>query len=269
VASSVVSRRALLRGVGLAVLGSAAAAACGPFTDPGPVARLKRAGKVRAGYAELAPYTAADPGDGERTIGASAALTAAAFAHLGVDTVDWRRRELRELIDELRAGRIDVVATPLPAGGIDCAGAAATAPLLRTGFAALTAPGAAADPAQIAAAGGRVGTLDGFPVPTGDAPVTAAGTTGAAHLALEGGRVDALVLPTAAAHALAGDLQVTELDAPPVDLVLLVRAPDEALARAIDEAIADLPDAAGLVTAAGLPEGDLVSPPDPAAIPSC
>ena len=190
-ASSVVSRRALLRGVGLLVAGGAAAAACGPLTDSGPVARLRRAGAVRAGYAELAPYTSADPHDGAQTVGAAAALTAAAFAELGVDRIDWRRRELRALVDELRAGRIDLIATPLPVGAVDCA------------------------------------------------------------------------------HALAGDLTVTELPAPPVELVLLVRTADQALARAYDEAVGALPDRAALVTAAGLSADDLLTAPDPAAIPSC
>lgn len=267
--SSVLSRRTLLRGVGLAVAGGAAAAACGPFTDSGPVARFRRAGEVRIGYAELAPYTAADPRDGAQTVGAAAALTTAVFDSLGVRRIDWRRRDLHALPEELRAGKIDLVATPLPIAAVDCTRAAATAALMRTGFAAVTAPGATADPAQIAAAGGRVGTLAGFPVPTGAAEVTAAATIEAARTALAEGRVDALVLPAPAAHVLAGDLAVTALDAPPVDLVLQVRAADAALAYAYDEAVGALPDRVGLVTAAGLPAEDLVTAPDRGAIPYC
>ncbi|MFG5410328.1 transporter substrate-binding domain-containing protein [Piscinibacter sakaiensis] len=75
------------------------------------LARLQRAGQLRAGYAVEAPYAVVLPdgsvgGESPRTLRHVA-------ARLGLDRIDWLQLPFEGLIDALRARRVDVVSAGL------------------------------------------------------------------------------------------------------------------------------------------------------------
>lgn len=75
------------------------------------LSRLQRQGAVRIGYAVEPPYAFLTP-DGEVT-GEAPEIAARMAARLGIARVDWCGMEFGALIDELEAGRIDVIAAGL------------------------------------------------------------------------------------------------------------------------------------------------------------
>jgi polar amino acid transport system substrate-binding protein len=72
------------------------------------LARVRREGVVRVGYAPERPYAFRTP-DG-RVTGESPELARAVLRTLGVGRVEWVQTEFRALIPELRAGRFDLIA---------------------------------------------------------------------------------------------------------------------------------------------------------------
>jgi len=74
----------------------------------GSLERVRETGVLRVGYAEEAPYAFLTPA-GEVS-GQSPELARRIAARLGVRNIEWRVVEFGALIDELRRGRIDVVA---------------------------------------------------------------------------------------------------------------------------------------------------------------
>lgn len=70
--------------------------------------RLQRAGVIRIGYAIEAPYAILEPGG--RVTGESAEIARLVVARLEINQIEWRLVEFDELIPELMAGRIDVIA---------------------------------------------------------------------------------------------------------------------------------------------------------------
>lgn len=76
--------------------------------DDGSLERIRKSGVIRIGYAVEAPYAFLTPG-GEVT-GQSPELARAIARRMGVEHVQWRLSEFGDLIGELKAGRIDVIA---------------------------------------------------------------------------------------------------------------------------------------------------------------
>jgi polar amino acid transport system substrate-binding protein len=70
--------------------------------------RLRKGGSIRIGYAVEAPYAMLRP-DGSVT-GESPEIAKVVAARLGIGRIVWRQVEFGSLIDELEAGRIDVIA---------------------------------------------------------------------------------------------------------------------------------------------------------------
>lgn len=73
--------------------------------------RLRREGHIRIGYAVEAPYAFLTP-EGEVT-GESPEVAKRIVDRLGIRRIIWRNMEFGELIPELNAGRIDVIAAGL------------------------------------------------------------------------------------------------------------------------------------------------------------
>ena len=90
------------------VLGGGAAGLwwCRPADDA--LARARRTGVIRIGYAVEAPY-AFLTADGKVT-GESPEIARVVAAHLGIPRVEWRLVEFADLIDGLEARRFDVIA---------------------------------------------------------------------------------------------------------------------------------------------------------------
>ncbi|MBI5520896.1 MAG: ectoine/hydroxyectoine ABC transporter substrate-binding protein EhuB [Desulfovibrio sp.] len=76
--------------------------------DDGSLERIRKSGVIRIGYAVEAPYAFLTP-SGEVT-GQSPLVARAVALRLGVKHVQWRLSEFADLIGELKAGRIDVIA---------------------------------------------------------------------------------------------------------------------------------------------------------------
>ena len=72
-------------------------------------ARSGRPGFIRIGYAVEAPYAFLTP-DGELT-GESPEVAKRITSRLGIPRITWRQVEFASLIDELDAGRIDMIAS--------------------------------------------------------------------------------------------------------------------------------------------------------------
>lgn len=72
------------------------------------LSRLQKSGVIRIGYAIEAPYAYLKPG-GEVT-GESPEIARRIVARLGIREIEWRQVEFGELITELKASRIDVIA---------------------------------------------------------------------------------------------------------------------------------------------------------------
>jgi polar amino acid transport system substrate-binding protein len=70
--------------------------------------RLRERGTIRIGFAIEPPYAFVD-GRGE-VAGESPGIARRIVARLGIARIDWRQAEFGALIDELEAGRIDVIA---------------------------------------------------------------------------------------------------------------------------------------------------------------
>ena len=75
------------------------------------LSRLQRQGAIRIGYAVEPPFAFLTP-DGEVT-GEAPEIAARMAARLGIARVDWCGMEFGALIDELEAGRVDVIAAGL------------------------------------------------------------------------------------------------------------------------------------------------------------
>ena len=91
------------------LLAGLAAAGVYALDRPEPtLARVRREGVVRVGYAPERPYAYRTP-DG-RVTGESPELARAVLRALGVPRVEWVQTEFRALIPELRAGRFDLIA---------------------------------------------------------------------------------------------------------------------------------------------------------------
>lgn len=91
------------------LLAGLAAAGVYALDRPEPtLARVRREGVVRVGYAPERPFAYRTP-DG-RVTGESPELARAVLQALGVARVEWVQTEFRALIPELRAGRFDVIA---------------------------------------------------------------------------------------------------------------------------------------------------------------
>jgi polar amino acid transport system substrate-binding protein len=82
-----------------------------PLILPGDasLSRLRREGSIRIGYAVEPPYAFLKP-DGEVT-GESPENARHIVALMGIPHIEWRQVEFGDLIAELEAGRIDVIAT--------------------------------------------------------------------------------------------------------------------------------------------------------------
>ena len=91
------------------LLAGLAAAGVYALDRPEPtLARVRREGVVRVGYAPERPYAFRTP-DG-RVTGESPEVARAVLGALGVRRVEWVQTEFRALIPELRAGRFDLIA---------------------------------------------------------------------------------------------------------------------------------------------------------------
>ncbi|MBI5688948.1 MAG: transporter substrate-binding domain-containing protein [Verrucomicrobia bacterium] len=75
------------------------------------LARLQRSGEIRIGYAAEEPYAFVRPG-GEVT-GEAPEIAKVVVARLGIARISWRLIAFEELISELEAGRIDVIAAAM------------------------------------------------------------------------------------------------------------------------------------------------------------
>ena len=97
-----------LAAVGLALAAAACVIAILAQTGDASLARLRDAGTIRIGYAIEAPYAFLDA-DGTVT-GESPEVAGQVVARLGIRHIQWRLVEFGDLIPELEAGRIDVIA---------------------------------------------------------------------------------------------------------------------------------------------------------------
>lgn len=93
--------------VSLVVLGAIGGALFLIFCD-GSLRRVRTAGVIRVGYAIEAPYAFVAP-DG-RVTGESPEIAREIVARIGVGRIVWRQVLFRDLIAELEAGRLDVIA---------------------------------------------------------------------------------------------------------------------------------------------------------------
>lgn len=104
-------RKRLALGVVLMAAGVAAAGVLALRLSAGgddSLARLKRAGVIRIGYAVEAPHAFLAPGG--RVTGQSPELARLVAARLGIGRTVWRLAEFSQLIDDLERDRIDVIA---------------------------------------------------------------------------------------------------------------------------------------------------------------
>lgn len=112
-------RIALFGAIGLAMAAALAVGVVGVMPKDSSWAVVRDSGVIRIGYAVEAPY-AFLAADGQVT-GESPEVAKHVAAKLGLCRVKWRQVEFASLIDELEAGRIDVIAagmfvTPQRAG---------------------------------------------------------------------------------------------------------------------------------------------------------
>lgn len=106
-----VQRRSAFRwaAAGVVVLVAGAVALVGRKPAAGDaLARARRTGVLRIGYAIEAPY--AFLGQGGRVTGESPEIARLVAEQLGIARVEWHLAEFDTLIDELEAGRFDVIA---------------------------------------------------------------------------------------------------------------------------------------------------------------
>ncbi len=73
--------------------------------------RLQKTGVVRIGYAVEAPF--AILGDAGEVTGEAPEIARQVVERLGISSIEWHQMDLGSLIPELRAGRIDVIASGL------------------------------------------------------------------------------------------------------------------------------------------------------------
>lgn len=97
----------LVRGLPALILFAAASAFLFLSRDAS-LSGLREAGVIRIGYAVEPPYAFLGP-DGEVT-GESPEIAKRVVAGLDISRIEWRQVEFGRLIDELEAGRIDVIA---------------------------------------------------------------------------------------------------------------------------------------------------------------
>lgn len=85
------------------------AGGCVPSEDVDTLAKLRREGVVRVGYANEAPYAYVDP-ETDRLTGEAPEIARVLFARLGVPEIEGVLTEFGSLIPGLQAGRFDVIA---------------------------------------------------------------------------------------------------------------------------------------------------------------
>jgi len=244
------------RGVrGLLFCAVAGTSACGSGSDT--LRAIPERGFVRAGYAEEPPYAYLDSSgtvEGE----AAVALRGALFA-LGVDSVRWVRFDFEDLIPELHAGRVDVVAAGLFVTDERARRVAFTSPsaCARATLVSLVgSPPVVGLEDFLTGPGGRLVVLGGsveseaartLGIPADRLLVVPDLRTGVAAIRRGGGRALALTLPSARRLADAdAELQWYPYEPPPAvaSLVrgcsaLAVRTADQPLLRALNMGLAE------------------------------
>lgn len=126
--------------VGIAIAG-AVLAACAPApSDESALARLRREGTARVGYANEAPYAYLEPATG-RVTGEAPEIARAVLGELGVERVEGVLTEFGSLIPGLRAGRFDVIAAGMYVTPERCARVAFSEPTYCIGEAFVVAAG--------------------------------------------------------------------------------------------------------------------------------
>lgn len=183
----------------------AAPAACGTGDDT--LQAIVDRGFVRAGYADEPPYAYLDSSGtvrGEAPVALRGALSA-----LGVDSVRWVRFDFEDLIPELQAGRVDVVAAGLFATEERARSVAFTRPTVcarATLVSLVGSPPLVGLEDFLTGSGGRLVVLDGavesdaartLGIPADRLVVVPDLRTGVAAVRSGGGRAMALTLPSA------------------------------------------------------------------------
>lgn len=96
------------RVVAVALLAASVGAALALRDSDDSLAALQSAGVIRVGYAVEPPYALLEPDGG--VTGEAAEIARHIAARLGIARIDWRLMEFDDLIDQLEARRIDVIA---------------------------------------------------------------------------------------------------------------------------------------------------------------
>lgn len=215
------------RARGLAVLGLALGCGAGAavwLTRDHSLDRLRERGVIRIGYAIEAPYAYLEAGRAVPA-GESPAVAAAIVSRLGIPAVDWRQCEFPALIDELEAGRIDVIAAGMFVTPERARRIAFSRPTVQVRPALLVARGnprdlhgygpaaAAPPPPRLAAISGSV--EEGLLLAQDGVTVVAVPDAATGRAAVETGAVDGLALsaPTIrwmASHDLLGATEIAD-----------------------------------------------------------
>lgn len=260
--------RPSIRALGPLMLLVVAAVPLGACDDRSTLERARERGFVRAGYSEEPPYAFRDASG--RVTGESPEALRSVAERIGIPEIRWVRLDFEDLIPALRQGRVDIVTTGLYRTETRAEQVRFSRPTLCSEPALVVRRDAAVpgDLAELAVGGGRVAVLGGSVEEsaleelqpgrqwTVRVPDLATGIAGVLE-----GSVDALAVtaPTARLAVVGeaqGSLEALKYEPPPSlegalsgcsALAFRQREEDDALARAVDEALGQVLGSAGHV----------------------